>query len=76
MQTSVDLPDALFEKSAAIAASNGTTVEQFIVEAVTKEIYKRDAQVYCGDQPDLPVIRSRNPGLLDLSDFNFDDLLA
>jgi hypothetical protein len=38
MQTTVDLPDSLYQKSKTLAASRGATVEQFIVEAVAKEI--------------------------------------
>jgi len=38
MQTTVNLPDSLYQKSEALAASRGATVEQFIVEAVEKEV--------------------------------------
>jgi hypothetical protein len=38
MQTTVNLPDSLYQKSEALAASRGATVEQFIVEAVRKEV--------------------------------------
>jgi hypothetical protein len=38
MQTTVDLPDSLYLKSKTLAASRGTTVEEFIVEAVAKEV--------------------------------------
>lgn len=38
MQIIVNLPASLYEKSEALAASRRTTVEQFIVEAVEKEV--------------------------------------
>ena len=38
MQTVVNLPDSLYQKSEALAASLGSTVEEFIVEAVAKEV--------------------------------------
>lgn len=38
MQTIVNLPDSLYKKSKALAASRGATVEQFILEAVKKEV--------------------------------------
>ena len=38
MQTVVDLPDSLYQKSKILAASRGATVEQLIVEAVAKEV--------------------------------------
>lgn len=80
MQTTVDLPDSLYQKSEALAASRGATVEQFIVEAVKKEVQGNLASGTPGSfgdhEEDLPVIRSRRPGTLDLSHFDFDDLLA
>ena len=77
MQTTINLPDALFEKSAAIAASRGATVEQLIVEAVAKEVEAHDPVSTCGtDEVNLPVLRSLRPGTLGLSGFDFDDLLA
>jgi len=80
MQATVNLPDPLYEKSEALAASRGATMEQFIVEAVRNEVQGNLASAACdsyGDRVvDLPVIRSRRPGTLDLSQFDFDDLLG
>jgi hypothetical protein len=80
MQTTVNLPDSLYLKSEALAASRGATVEQFIVEAVNKEVQgnlRPDASVACGNRKvELPVIRSTMPGTLDLAQFDFDDLLT
>lgn len=78
MQTTVNLPDSLYQKSETLAASRGATVEQFIVEAVKKEVQgKPGASGSYGDrEADLPVIRSKRPGTLDLSSFDFDDLLS
>jgi hypothetical protein len=67
MQITVNLPDSLYQKSEELAASRGATVEQFIVEAVKKEVH---------GEIELPVIRSVRPGTLDLSNFDFDDLLS
>jgi len=80
MQTTVNLPDPLYRKSEALAASRGATIEQFIVEAVKKEVQgnlRSGASSAYGDREvELPVIRSTRPGTLDLSHFDFDDLLA
>jgi hypothetical protein len=79
MQTTVNLPDSLYRKSEALAASRGATVEQFIVEAVTKEVQGNlgsGAAAYGEREVELPVVRSKRPGTLDLSNFDFDDLLA
>ena len=80
MQTTVNLPDSLYQKSEELAASRGATVEQFIVEAVKKEVQGNlgsgVSDSYGDHEVGLPVIRSRRPGTLDLSNFDFDSLLA
>ena len=80
MQTTVNLPDSLYKKSEALAASRGATVEQFIVEAVKKEVQGNFGLGTLGSfgdrEVELPLIRSTQPGTLDLSNFDFDDLLA
>jgi len=77
MQTKVNLPDSLYQKSEQLAASRGATVEEFIVEAVKKEVQSNlGAGCYGDREVELPVIRSRRPGALDLTHFDFDDLLA
>ena len=80
MQTTVNLPESLYRKSETLAASRGATVEQFIVEAVAKEVECTfQADILCPNgrhEVELPVIRSQRPGTLDLSRFDFDDLFA
>ena len=80
MQTTVNLPDSLYHKSEALAASRRVTVEQIIVEAVAKEVQGTAVSgasgTYGDREVELPVVRSMRPGTLDLSRFDFDDLLA
>jgi hypothetical protein len=80
MQTMVDLPDSLYQMSESLAASRGATVAQFIIEAVAKEVQDNVGSGTRGPNGDreieLPVVRSKRPGTLDLSHFDFDDLLA
>jgi hypothetical protein len=80
MVTTINIPDSLYEKSENLAMSRGKTVEQIIVEAVVKEVddsLTAEPVLHCGQRVvDLPLIHSERPGTLDLSDFNFDDLLA
>ena len=79
MQTTVDLPDALYRKGVALAASRGATVEQLIVEAVAKAV-QADLRSSASDpgngEVKLPLIQSKRPGTLDLSSFDFDELLG
>jgi hypothetical protein len=82
MQAIINLPDALYHKSEAVAASRGATVEELIIEAVAREVQgvtESSASILntAGSREvELPVIRSKRPGTLDLSRFDFDELLA
>ena len=55
-------------------------MEQFIVEAVQNEVQgclsPTSPATDPSQQRELPVIGSKKPGTLDLSSFDFDDLLA
>jgi hypothetical protein len=51
MQTTVDLPDSLYQKSKTLAASRGATVEEFIVDAVAKEVQGEPAPCTAGPEP-------------------------
>ncbi len=79
MQAIINLPDALYRKSEAVAASRGATIEELIIEAVAREVQddpELSAIVYGSREVELPVIPSKRPGSLDLSRFDFDELLA
>ena len=50
MQTTVDLQDSLYQKSKTLAASRGATVQEFIVEAVAKEVQAERASPSAGPE--------------------------
>jgi hypothetical protein len=70
MRTMVNLPDSLSRKSEAVAASRGTTVEELILQAVEKAVEKEveggphSASCDSGFRVELPIIRSKQPGIL------------
>jgi hypothetical protein len=74
MLTTVNLPDSLYLEIEALAAVRGATVEELIVEAVEKVVHADGTRG--NSDVELPVIRSKRPGTLDLSNFDFDGLLA
>jgi hypothetical protein len=79
VQTTVDLPDALYRKGVALAASRGATVEQLIIDAVAQAVQgdlRPSASDPGGGEIELPLIHSKRPGTLDLSNFDFDELLG
>lgn len=75
MRTTVDLPDALFRKTKATAALRGSSMKELIVRAVEREISQAPARAK-KKQATLPVIRRWKGRKLDLTNFDFDDLLG
>ena len=74
MRTTVDLPDPLFRQVKSVAASRGLTLKEFIQnalqQAVTsgKRVRRRKVR--------LPLIRSKHPGALLLTNADIENLLA
>jgi hypothetical protein len=77
MRTTIDMPDALYRRTKAVAALRGSTLKDLIVEAV-----ERDLSRLTGKKPasrrrvKLPLIHLKHTKKLDLSGFDFDDLLT
>lgn len=75
----VNLPDALYRDTEALAAARGATIEQVIVDVLTDAVQSHDpdSSASYGDRRiQLPLIRPKRPGTLDLSGFDFDNLLT
>jgi hypothetical protein len=75
MRTTIDLPDALFRKTKATAALRGSSMKELIVRAVEREVSQPPARAKTKPAK-LPVIRSWRGPKLDLTHFDFDDLLG
>lgn len=67
MRTTVDIPDPLYRELKVRAASEGTTVKEIILEGVTVRLRDKPASAK-QKQPRFPVIRSKNPGSLQLGE--------
>jgi hypothetical protein len=76
MRTTIDLPDTLYRKTKAIAALQGSSMKDLIVEAIELRVTQPAARkkVY-GHRVKLPLIRDWKGPKLDLTNFDFDDLL-
>jgi hypothetical protein len=74
MRTSVDLPDTLFRQAKATAALRGTTLKEFIVTAVQRELAGPATETPVRLQP--PLVRSKKPGTLRLTNAEVEELLA
>ena len=75
MRTTIDLPDALFRRTKATAAMRGSSMKDLIVRAVEREVGHAPARAKT-KRTKLPVIHLWKGRKLDLTHFDFDDLLG
>jgi len=76
MRTTIELPDSVYRKGEKVARTQGVTIEEFILRTFEREL---ESEPETASQPKrvvLPLLPSKEPGTLDLKDFNFDHLLA
>ena len=76
MRTTIDLPDALFRKTKAVAALRGSSMKELIIHAVEREVTAIAPPQPSGKRVKLPLIRSWKGRKLDLTGFDFDELLG
>ena len=74
MRTTIDLPDPLFRRMKATAALRGISIKDLITTAIESEISKRQSANDYSVQ--LPLIQSKHPGTLDLTNAEIEDLLT
>jgi hypothetical protein len=75
MRTTIDMPDALFRKTKAVAALRGSSMKELIIHAVEREV-TTVAPPGKRKRVKLPLIRSWKGQKLDLTGFDFDELLG
>jgi hypothetical protein len=74
MRTTVDLPEPLFRRTKALAALRGTSMKELIVHALEKEVDRLPANNPAAVE--FPLVRLGKGRKVDLTGFDFDDLLA
>ncbi len=76
MRTTIDIPDALFRRTKATAAARGITLKEMIVNAVEREVAQPSKASKIRRPLKLPIINLEPGRTLDLTNFDFDDLLS
>ena len=76
MRTTIDLPDALYRKTKAIAALRGASMKEVITRAVEREVAETAPAKAKPHHVKLPLIPWKGKNKLDLTNFDFDDLLG
>ena len=75
MRTTIDMPDALFRKTKAVAALRGSSMKDLIIQAIERELAKSTATSK-RKRIKLPLIQSWTGRKVDLTNFDFDELLG
>ena len=74
MRTTIDLPDPLFRQVKSVAALKGSTLKDFIQDALQQAV-TTDGRVR-RRRVRLPLIRSKHPGTLHLTNADIENHLA
>jgi hypothetical protein len=75
MRTTIEIPDTLFRKTKATAALRGSTMKELVVRALEREVGSPSKKI-ATRRVKLPLIHLKSGRKLDLTNFDFDDLLA
>jgi len=75
MQMTIDLPKDMYTRTEEIARQKGISMQEMIVRVLEKELSAVSRQTSGKDVVEFPLIHSKCPGTMDLSHFDFDDLL-
>lgn len=76
MRTTIELPESVYRQSEKIARQKGASVEQLFVQTLERVLEEEPSKLPGAKSITFPLLSSKCPGTLDLTDFNFDDLLA
>jgi hypothetical protein len=73
MRTTVDIPDETYRELKMLAAERGTTVRQIVLDgvALVRQEKPKPARKFA-----VPVIRSKRPGTLQLTNEQIDELTS
>jgi predicted transcriptional regulator len=74
MRTTVDLPDEVFRQLKMLAVQRGTSLKELFRTAVEHELAAQGSQEQYRAR--FPLLASKEPGTLSLSNAEIEDLLA
>lgn len=74
MRTTVDIPDSLYRQLKSVAALQGCSVKELVLRGVRAEIQSKTRE-HGKQAATLPIIRSKKPGWLRLSNRQINEIL-
>jgi hypothetical protein len=76
MRTTIDMPDTLYRRTKAVAALRGSSMKELIVHAVEREVSTPKVPTKLkAKHVRLPLMKTWKGPKLDLTGFDFDELL-
>ncbi len=76
MRTTIDIPDPLFRELKAFAAIKGISLKEVFQTAIEHELAQAQKMDVVRDRVQLPLIKSKRPGHLYLTNADIEDLLT
>jgi hypothetical protein len=76
MRTTIDLPDQVFRELKALAAMKGISLKEVFQTAIEHELASANKADVVRDRVQLPLLKSKNPGTLNLTNADIEDLLT
>jgi hypothetical protein len=76
MRATVELPESVYRRTEQAAHTRGLSVDELISDVLERELGVEPGSEKATQYVSFPILHSKNPGSLDLSNFDFDDLLA
>ena len=76
MRTTLEIPDELLRRAKAAAAIRGTSLKVLIIAAIERELNASHGEVQPKAASEPHVIHLSSGRKLDLTGFDFDDLLT
>jgi len=76
MQTTLELPESILRRTEQAARARGVSVDTLVSDVLEREFLGETQAAPALHHVSLPIIHSKNPGTLDLSNFDLDDLLV
>jgi hypothetical protein len=74
MRTTIDIPDAMYRRLKARAASEGRTAKALILTGVEHVLTSKPSAT--GRKVTLPVVRSKRPGTMRLDNARIYDVIS
>ncbi len=76
MRTTIDLPDQIFRELKALAAMKGISLKEVFQTAIEHELANAFKAEAVRDKVSFPILESKEPGILNLTNAEIDDLLT